>query len=665
MNHQRNWISIGASGAICLLASSALAAERNPKIQQAIDRGVAFVRSQQAPTGVWPYNAMGSGVSGNAGATALVGLTLLECGVPADDPAVQQAAKFIRQNAASLDFTYALSTSIWFLDRLGDEADVPLIQLFAVRLMGGQNELGGWSYNCPVVGAGGAEERRLMKLLQPKPAAKPGEGKDEGAAKKDPAKADADKDKKRELPPEIKEMLKQLERRPPPAQANFGAEGVYLQDTRIAGQKGDNSNTQFASLALWVARRYGVPVEPALLNIEKRFRATQVQDGGWTYVPTPGGFYNRDVSPAMTCAGLIGLAVGHGAAAEAAKEQRGVKVINPDKDKNMQAGFIHLGAILQQYSQVRVMGDRLNDRGFYFLWSLERVGEIYGLSTIGRQDWYKWGSMVLLNSQHPDGAWRGQFHPSGVDTCFGLLFLVRANVAKDLSVTLKGKLKDPGTRTLKAGGVGGDGVGPKREKADKVAESSDKKSQKESEVPKLSDPKEKLGLPSSPVKTAKEPTENEEIQAAQKMSEELVAAPAQQQEELLGKYKEGKGASYTLALAGAIPRLSGESKTKVRDALAERFTRMTAATLRAELKDDDPEIRRAASLACAMKDDKSHVPDLFPLLDDSEPLVARAAHAALKSLTNQDFGPAKDASPKDRAQAIEAWKSWWAKQEKK
>jgi hypothetical protein len=661
---QKNWISIIALCAVGLLTSTAQAAERDPRVQKAIDRGVAFVRSQQAPTGIWPYNAMGSGASGNAGATALVGLTLLECGVPADDLAVQQAAKFIRQSAASLDFTYALSTSIWFLDRLGDEADVPLIQLFAVRLMAGQNEFGGWTYNCPQISAGGAAlERRLMNLLQPKPAAKPGEGKGEGAAKKDLAKADADKDKKRELPPEIKEMLKQLERRPPPTRPPVGGEGVNLQDTRIADQKGDNSNTQFASLALWVARRYGVPVEPALANIEKRFRATQVQDGGWTYVPTPGGFYNRDDSPAMTCAGLIGLAVGHGAAAEAAKEQRGGKVINPDKDKNMQAGFIHLGAILQEYSQVRVMGDRINDRGFYFLWSLERVGEIYGLNTIGRQDWYKWGSTVLLNSQHPDGAWRGQFHPSGVDTCFCLLFLARANVAKDLSVTLKGKLKDPGTRTLKAGGVGG--LDPKRDKGDKVVESSDKKSQKESDALKLADPKEKLGSPPSAPKTAAGSTKNEEIQAAQKMSEDLVASPAAQQDELLGKYKEAKGAAYTLALAGAIPRLSAGSKTKARNALAERFTRMTAVTLRAELKDDEPEIRRAASLACAMKDDKSHIPDLIPLLDDSEPLVAHAAHAALKSLANQDFGPAKDASAKDRAQAIEAWKGWWAKQEKK
>ena len=63
-----------------------------------------------------------------------------------------------------------------------------------------------------------------------------------------------------------------------------------------------------------------------------------------------------------------------------------------------------------------------------------------------------------------------------------------------------------------------------------------------------------------------------------------------------------------------------------------------------------------------MKDDKSHIPDLIPLLDDREPLVGRAAHAALKSLTNQDFGPAKGASAKDRAQAVEAWKDWWEKQ---
>jgi hypothetical protein len=453
-----------------------------------------------------------------------------------------------------------------------------------------------------------------------------------------------------EIHPEIQEMLKL---------ANRGMAAPKAEQQA----PGDNSNTQFAALALWVVRRYGMPVQPALIRLEKRYRATQLQDGSWNYLPGFHGSVNVHYSPAMTCAGLIGLAVGHGAAVEIAKEKPGVKVVNPDKDNNLQAGFRCLGSVLQEYGQIRDQPGP-GDRGFYFLWSLERVAEIYGMKTIGRIDWYDWGSRLLLASQQVHGGWYGKFSPSGVDTCFALLFLVRANVAKDLTVTLRGRLRDPGTRTLKAGGVGADAM---RKKEEKVAEASDKKSVAEKEPPDLTkkssptqlvDPKEKLAIPPAP-------PENEDAQAARKMSDELVAAKAPQQEELLGKYKESKGSSYTLALAGAIPRLSGESKTKARYALAERLTRMTADTLRAELKDDDPEIRRAASLACAMKDDKSHIPDLIPLIDDPEPLVSRAAHAALTSLANQDFGPAKDASAKDRAQAIEAWRNWWAKQERK
>jgi hypothetical protein len=293
-----------------------------------------------------------------------------------------------------------------------------------------------------------------------------------------------------------------------------------------------------------------------------------------------------------------------------------------------------------------------------FVWSMERVAEIYGLKTIGRRDWYAWGSNVLLNSQSEDGGWYGRYHPSGVDTCFALLFLVRANVAKDLSVTLRGKMRDPATRTLKGGVV----LDAAKKKGDKTAESSDKKSANP-DTPKLTDPKDKL--PANHDGDSPGDRESNDPSSARRMSDDLASASDAQQNELLMKYKEGKGPNYTQALAGAIPRLKGDNKSKARDALAERLTRMTADTLRAQLKDDDPEIRRAAALACAMKDDKSHVPDLIPLLDDAEPLVGRAAHAALKSLSNQDYGPAKDAPSKDRAQAIDAWKDWWAKQERK
>src|SRR5208282_4758720 len=54
----------------------------------------------------------------------------------------------------------------------------------------------------------------------------------------------------------------------------------------FAGPKGvmdDNSNTQFAMLALWAARRHDVPVERSLALSELRFRVSQLRSGAWAY----------------------------------------------------------------------------------------------------------------------------------------------------------------------------------------------------------------------------------------------------------------------------------------------------------------------------------------------------------------------------------------------
>src|SRR5438093_3251620 len=155
----------------------------------------------------------------------------------------------------------------------------------------------------------------------------------------------------------------------------------------------------------------------------------------------------------------------------------------------MLAGFRYLGAYLQEASQLGTTGVS-GDRSFYFLWSLERIAEIYGLRTIGRIEWYPWGANLLLTSQNADGSWGGTIgiDARSVDTAFALLFLARSNVAKDLSVTLRGKLRDPGMRTLKSGGAGADAI---KNKGDKVAEAPDKK-EDHSDSSKLLDPKDKV-----------------------------------------------------------------------------------------------------------------------------------------------------------------------------
>jgi HEAT repeat protein len=127
------------------------------------------------------------------------------------------------------------------------------------------------------------------------------------------------------------------------------------------------------------------------------------------------------------------------------------------------------------------------------------------------------------------------------------------------------------------------------------------------------------------------------------------------------KLRTSQGAAYTDALASAIPNLTGPARNKARDALAERLARMSAATLRDKLREKNSETRRAAALACAMKKEKDLIPRLIDLLQDSEPRVMRAAHVALKQLTDQDFGPGPNASRQDQAQAAALWKTWWEK----
>jgi hypothetical protein len=150
--------------------------------------------------------------------------------------------------------------------------------------------------------------------------------------------------------------------------------------------------------------------------------------------------------------------------------------------------------------------------------------------------------------------------------------------------------------------------------------------------------------------------------AAGRLSAALVFAEPSRQDVVLTRYREAKGVVYTEAMANALAQLDGESLTKGREYLAERLSRMTAATLHDRLSDPRAELRRAAALAFAAKDDRGAVPELIPLLEDSEELVVRGAKAALKSLTGQDFGPARGASASQRAEAVAAWKAWWRKQ---
>jgi hypothetical protein len=608
-------------------------------IERSIERGVAALKAMQGPGG-WPYVEQG--------ATALAGLTLLECGVPKDDKAVKVAVKVIRDAGLSMTHTYSLALSVLFLDKLDEPIDTPLIESMIVRLLAGQTASGGWSYNCPPLAA--EEIRRIRAEMDPSRTLRVGRDLD-----KLPPKGKRTRD---DLPKEVQAQLEVVNR-----VAAVAADGAL---------SGDNSNTQFATLALWVSRRYGVPTQAALLRVDHRFRASQNADGGWGYTPSsPGGagaavFMGRhsgNSTATMTCAGLLGLACGHGSALDVkkAKDDKAGDKKDVSKDGSLKSGLGALSTAIGKPIGWDGVGPRpaaippATERAYYFLWSLERVAVILNLETIAKKDWYNWGAEILLANQGPTGAWvLGSYSASGADTCFALLFLKKANLARDLSSRLTG-LKGA-DKLLRVGGVGGAGLrdAPKGGLAPTGIGGKAK-------APAAGAPREAARGGGRPAPETPRPAPRRtEDGGVARLGDDLVRATGAGRLAILKKLRDSRGVAYTETLVWAIAKMDGEGRREARVALAERLSRMKDTTLREYLKDDEAEIRRAAALAAAARGSKVLVPDLIGrLADDPEELVRRAAHAALKELTRKDYGPAPGAGAAERQEAVAAWRKWW------
>ncbi len=597
------------------------------EIEDAIRRGVAWIKDRYQRKA--DINSVNTPFSHALGATCLSGLALLEAGTPPDDPAVQSITQLVRTVSYAQTQTYQISLCLMYLDRLGDPADLPRIQILAVRLLAGQNpQTGGWGYSC--INQVTQQEVEFLKSIRMD-------------------------DKKDQLHPDIERYAQSLL--------------VARQNQPVMGD--DNSNTQFAVLALWLARKHGVPVDGALDLVERRFLATQTRTGGWPYNGPAAGSTNvvlPEGSPSMTCAGLLGLATGiarrqemRAKAAEPKKEPTPPKKDAPDdpffhprlpdasqsaaaKPKPQQAGkldardraaqfaFAALGIALRNYLVPDGRGNWAvgmpktgggHGRGdFYFLWSLERVGIIYGIDKIGDIDWFDVGANTLVLTQSANGSWEGGGYQAEVNTAFAILFLCRSNLARDLS----GKVQSSIATEMRAGPGGA------------------------AELPNPKGPSgggAGGGAPS--LMTSQAAT----------LAAQLVRTPESEWRNLLVKMQSGSGAVYTQAMVIAAGRLEGRRLMELRQALAERLARMTAETLRSMARSDEPELRRAALLAMAMKDDRQHIPDLIAALLDEEEMVVRAAKAGLKALTGQDLGPPPLASPADKKLAAEAWLQWW------
>lgn len=377
-----------ASVGICTQAR-AQDTDLTDKVNDAIDKGVKYLLKLTDKKDTSPQK--------RPGAWALRAWALLEAGVPAGDPAIKKLAAYVRAAVPEMKQVYDISLALILLDKLADPGDEPFLETLAVRLLAGQNKYGGWTYAVDAPNA--VETARIKNLL-----AQVEKLRGEGVQVKF----------KKRTPKEIaRDVVRQMA-------------AIQVIPNEIGG---DNSNTQFAMLALWVARRHGVPVAPSMALVEKRYQVSQLRSGAWGYEFRIDGLFNDDnqyTYPAMTCAGLLGLALGQGVR----PRPRDWRL-----DNRVKAGFAVIAQTLANEPAAR------KENLEYFLFSMQRMAVVYNITTIGATDWYQWGAEKLIAAQAQEGSWSGGFPAEAADTCLAILFLKRANVAHDLTDLLDAPIR--------------------------------------------------------------------------------------------------------------------------------------------------------------------------------------------------------------------------------
>jgi hypothetical protein len=219
----------------------------------------------------------------------------------------------------------------------------------------------------------------------------------------------------------IRENVRWLEE----AQITDGAaSGGWAYRSQLS-DRADNSNTQFALLALHEAALAGVEAEQ---NVWQRAReywlGQQHASGGFGYVS------GNLPSGSMTCAGISSLIIVEENLSEATP---------------LVAGQLQCCG-QQEYSlaldrAIEFWGTRFaarfnptgpNDVGkhylFYYLYGVERAGRLSGRRFFGDHDWYREGAEYILERQQPvSGAWVGTSQiaegQGEIATSFALLFL--------------------------------------------------------------------------------------------------------------------------------------------------------------------------------------------------------------------------------------------------
>ncbi len=191
------------------------------------------------------------------------------------------------------------------------------------------------------------------------------------------------------------------------------------------GPGGDNSNSQFAVLALHEAERVGAHVEPTTWRRAAEYwRRCQHADGSWGYRQGSGPGLGS-----MTCAGIGATVICASKVAppDAVVDGQRPRCCQPqEEDDSLERALSWLGRNFSVRRNPGTGGMGQNWH-YYYLYGVERVGRLTARRFIGKHDWYREGAGFLVQQQDAfTHRWTGGGHAETnphIATSMALLFL--------------------------------------------------------------------------------------------------------------------------------------------------------------------------------------------------------------------------------------------------
>lgn len=368
-------LSVGALTAVLATLWTAPAfAQKGPpdesKVAAAIKKGVKFLKSQ------------GNFKDDNERTSEreLVLLTLRHAGVGENDPFFAKHFQIMLKQTPK--YTYRTALRAMVLEEVERVRYQPEIYQCAEFLVDNQNKQGFWSYGKPT----------QHTPLPPNRAVATGPKRPAGGVLVFDTGGSTNKPK-----PKVRVRLP-------------------VEQKRVLGGGGDNSNSQYASLGLRACHDAGIIIpREVIVNAIKWWRECQEKSAGndvatgGTGRPRGWDYKNGSKGYGSMTAGAVGAMA--------------IYLHMAGQDWKRDRAAIDGAAWLAANFTVTT-NPKKNGHHYYYLYGLERAGMLFDTETFGKNNWYNEGAHYLLSKQGGDGKWG-----SRKDTCFAILFLRRATRA--------------------------------------------------------------------------------------------------------------------------------------------------------------------------------------------------------------------------------------------